>query len=138
MISVVIPTFNRMPVLERALKSVLNQSYQASQIIIVDDGSSDGTCDLISQNYPMVDYYFQNNQGVSSARNLGIQQSKFPWIALLDSDDKWLPNKCSILRFDPVKRLSTQTTSCPISIRRSIRCEPKKPAPPVTRILLRV
>lgn len=92
-ISVIIPTYNRANTLPRALDSVLAQSRPANEIIVIDDGSSDETCSLIQSDYPQVVYLHQPNAGVSAARNLGIKQAKGDWIALLDSDDEWLPEK---------------------------------------------
>jgi glycosyltransferase involved in cell wall biosynthesis len=86
-ISVVIPTYNRAVFLTRCIQSVLNQTLQADEIIVVDDGSTDDTKSVLSQ-FP-ISYIYQNNQGVSSARNLGILNAKNEWIAFLDSDDCW-------------------------------------------------
>ena len=90
-ISVIIPTFNRKHTLQRAIDSVLAQTFKPYEIIIVDDGSKDGTKEWLLQNYPSVQYIHQPNNGVSSARNKGIQISQGSWIALLDSDDEWMP-----------------------------------------------
>ncbi len=92
-ISVIIPTYNRRPVLGRAIDSVLNQSKPADEIIIIDDGSTDDTDIFIKESYPHVSYLYQKNTGISSARNLGIRTAKGEWIAFLDSDDEWLPQK---------------------------------------------
>jgi glycosyltransferase involved in cell wall biosynthesis len=92
-ISVVIPTYNRKHTLPRALDSVLAQSYQPFEIIVIDDGSTDGTANWFSNNYPSIQSISQSNQGVSAARNAGIKQSRGDWIALLDSDDEWTPDK---------------------------------------------
>ena len=92
-ISVVIPTFNRLIYLERAIKSVLNQTISVNEIIIVDDGSDDGTSEFIYSNYPNLKYIFQSNSGVSAARNTGIKAASSNWIAFLDSDDAWVTNK---------------------------------------------
>jgi glycosyltransferase involved in cell wall biosynthesis len=97
-ISVVIPTFNRLPRLIRAIDSVVDQSSPVDEIIIVDDGSDDGTENHIRANFPKVKFIYQSNQGVSTARNNGIKQAQYPWIALLDSDDSWLPNKIESIR----------------------------------------
>jgi len=91
--SVIIPSYNRAHLLSRALDSVLAQTLPATEIIVVDDGSSDHTTELISYHYPQVIYLRQENKGVSAARNRGIQYAKGEWIALLDSDDEWLPEK---------------------------------------------
>lgn len=92
-VSVVIPTFNRLPLLQRALSSVYAQTLPALEVIVVDDGSSDGTGRWITQHYPQVNYLWQPNRGVSAARNTGLRQVRGDWVALLDSDDEWLPAK---------------------------------------------
>tara|TARA_B100000073_G_scaffold159894_1_gene132060 strand:+ start:2871 stop:3698 length:828 start_codon:yes stop_codon:yes gene_type:complete len=92
-ISVIIPTFNRKKTLKRAIQSVLMQSYAPYEIIVIDDGSDDGTKEWLKDNYPNVKYIYQMNSGVSSARNKGIKFARGDWIALLDSDDEWLPSK---------------------------------------------
>lgn len=92
-ISVIIPTFNRREFITRALQSVSHQTLQPSEIIVVDDGSTDGTAELITNNYPHVLFLSQKHSGVSAARNKGIKYSNFEWIAFLDSDDEWLPHK---------------------------------------------
>lgn len=97
-ISVVIPTFNRLPTLVRAIDSVIGQTSPVDEIIVVDDGSNDGTEIEIRENYPQVKFIYQSNQGVSAARNKGIKQAQYPWIALLDSDDSWLPNNIEKIR----------------------------------------
>jgi len=92
-ISVIIPSYNRAHTLANALDSVLAQSYRASQIIVVDDASEDETALLLSH-YPDVEVVrMQSNQGVSAARNAGLAAANGEWIALLDSDDEWLPEK---------------------------------------------
>jgi glycosyltransferase involved in cell wall biosynthesis len=92
-ISVIIPTFNRKAVIGRALQSVYVQSHPADEVIVVDDGSTDGTAELIKKQFPATTYLYQENSGVSAARNAGILAAKGQWIAFLDSDDEWLPNK---------------------------------------------
>ena len=92
-ISVIIPTYNRRNTLPRAVESVLNQIYKPIEIIVVDDGSTDGAKEMCSEMYPLVRYIYQANSGVSSARNTGIKSASGDWIALLDSDDEWLPDK---------------------------------------------
>lgn len=96
-ISVVIPTYNRAIAIERAINSVLAQSHRPDEIIVVDDGSSDNTRQTIEKKYSgQVRYVYQPNLGVSCARNTGIKQSKGDWIALLDSDDEWKPEKLEL------------------------------------------
>ena len=95
-ISVVIPTLNRINSLQRALDSVINQTYKAAEIIVVDNGSSDGTLKFLREQYPKITILTENKIGVSSARNKGIKNSINQWIALLDSDDAWHPRKLEI------------------------------------------
>ncbi len=92
-LAVVIPTFNRRPLLERCLDSVHAQTRCPEEIIVVDDGSTDGTADWIQTLFPSIKLIAQENRGVSAARNAGIQAASCEWIAFLDSDDVWLPNK---------------------------------------------
>ncbi len=92
-ISVVIPTHNRAQILGRALDSVVGQTYPVKEIIVVDDGSTDDTQELLARCYPQVTIIAQQNRGVSAARNTGIKAARGNWIALLDSDDEWLPEK---------------------------------------------
>ncbi|MFQ5478868.1 MAG: glycosyltransferase family 2 protein [Candidatus Binatia bacterium] len=92
-VSVIVPTFNRAPLLGRALDSLLAQSRPCEEIVVVDDGSSDQTAELMRESYPGLGYLRQENRGVSAARNLGIHESSGEWLAFLDSDDQWLPDK---------------------------------------------
>jgi glycosyltransferase involved in cell wall biosynthesis len=97
-ISVIIPSFNRASTIQRALNSVISQTSPADEIIVIDDGSTDKTVELIQQHYPQVKLIRQANKGVSAARNAGIQSAQHEWIALLDSDDEWLPEKLQHIR----------------------------------------
>ena len=92
-ISVIIPTFNRLDLLKRAIDSVLNQSIKPYDIIVVDDGSIDDTSEMIQHKYKSINLIQQKNSGVSAARNNGIKNAQGDWIALLDSDDEWEKNK---------------------------------------------
>ena len=92
-ISVIIPSWNRADRLAAALDSVRAQSLVPHEVIVVDDGSTDNTRELLSRHYPEVRYLYQQNNGVSSARNTGIMAASGDWIALLDSDDRWEPLK---------------------------------------------
>lgn len=95
-ISVIIPSHNRGHLLPRALDSVLAQTRPPAEIIVVDDGSSDGTAAMLAADYPEVRCLRQPNEGVSGARNRGIMAAQGEWIALLDSDDQWQPEKLAI------------------------------------------
>ncbi len=92
-VSVIIPVYNRVKVIDRSINSVINQTYPINEIIVIDDGSNDGTYDLVKRNFPQVILKYQENKGVSNARNVGIKLAKSKWIAFLDSDDEWLPKK---------------------------------------------
>ncbi|MDY0290963.1 MAG: glycosyltransferase [Desulfuromonadaceae bacterium] len=95
-VSVIIPTFNNIEYIGASIDSVLAQSYANIEIIIIDDGSSDGTGEFISNKYktsPNVKYFFKENNGVSSARNTGIEKSSGDLIAFLDADDLYVENK---------------------------------------------
>lgn len=93
-VTAIIPTFNRASYLLEAIKSVENQTQKVDEIIIIDDGSNDNTKELVSSLH--VKYIYQENRGVSNARNLGIELASNDWIAFLDSDDTWQPNKIEI------------------------------------------
>ena len=92
-VSVVIPTYNRINFLFRAIDSVLKQTYPIHQIIVVDNNSTDNTSEILRNKYPKIEILFEQEKGVSFARNKGIKFSKSDWIALLDSDDAWKPEK---------------------------------------------
>lgn len=98
LIDVILPTFNRSHVLERAIDSVLAQSNQSFQLYVIDDGSTDETAAMLLKylDHPQVHCLRQENKGVSAARNMGIKHSQSEWIAFLDSDDEWLPQKLEI------------------------------------------
>jgi glycosyltransferase involved in cell wall biosynthesis len=97
-ISAVIPTYNRAHSIGRAVKSVLEQTSPVDELIVVDDGSTDRTAEAIAEFGPRVRYIQQENSGVSAARTRGIVESKSEWIAFLDSDDEWLPEKIALQR----------------------------------------
>ena len=92
-ISVIIPTLNRLNFLSNCIKSILSQTYPADEIILVDNKSTDGTVNDIKDKFKMVKILIEKKKGVSSARNLGIVNSKNDWVAFLDSDDEWMPDK---------------------------------------------
>lgn len=92
--SIIIPTFNRAAFLETAINSVLNQTYPNFELIIINDGSNDSTKHLIdSYSDIRLSYSYHPNHGVSFSRNKGLAASKGEFIAFLDSDDRWAPEK---------------------------------------------
>ncbi len=92
-VTTIIPTFNRAELLAQALESVLQQSVTPDEIIVVDDGSTDDTPEVLLLHKDRVRIIRQENRGVSAARNRGIQNARHEWLAFLDSDDLWLPRK---------------------------------------------
>lgn len=95
-LSVVIPVYNREQAVARAIESVLNQTRQPLEILVVNDGSTDGTLRALKRYKPHIIILNQEHRGVSAARNRGIKRAKGQWIALLDSDDEWLPKKLAM------------------------------------------
>mgnify|MGYP003661299564 CR=1 FL=1 len=90
MFSVIIPLYNKKHYVSRAIDSVLNQTFQDFEVIVVNDESTDGGVELVKEKYgEQVHLLNQKNQGVSVARNTGIEQAQFPYIAFLDADDYW-------------------------------------------------
>ena len=128
LISIVLPTFNRRRFLEQAVSSVVNQTFREWELLVVDDGSDDESWKTIQKFHDSRIYYlYQQNQGVSRARNTGIQLSRFPWICFLDSDDYWKPTKLQrqleILERHPEYRVIYTDE---IWIRKGRRVNPKK------------
>jgi glycosyltransferase involved in cell wall biosynthesis len=91
-ISVVIPVYNGAAFIQRALDSVFTQTYPATEIIVIDDGSTDGTAEILVYNQPAVQVITQPNSGRSVARNAGMLAAKGDYVAFLDADDQFLPN----------------------------------------------
>ena len=89
LVSVVIPTYNRAAFVGKAVDSVLNQTFTDYEVIVVDDGSTDDTREQLNKYGSGIRYIYQENQGVSAARNTGIAASRGEWLAFLDSDDEW-------------------------------------------------
>jgi glycosyltransferase involved in cell wall biosynthesis len=104
LVSVIIPVYNSECYLSEAIESVLSQTYRSLELIVVDDGSTDRTRD-IALSFPELIYIYQANSGTSAARNRGIHVAKGDYIAFLDADDLWLPDKITLqiaaFIFDP-------------------------------------
>lgn len=93
-VSIIIPTYNRADLIVKTIETVIKQTYHNFEIIVVDDGSTDNTEDVISKiNDNRIRYIYQKNAGPSAARNNGIRNVRGEWIAFLDSDDLWMPEK---------------------------------------------
>src|SRR5215207_1289449 len=94
-VSVVLPTYNRAPLLGRSIQSVLGQSYGDFELLVIDDGSTDGTDGVVAAfGDPRVRYVqLERNRGAGAARSVGIRMSRGRFLAFQDSDDEWLPSK---------------------------------------------
>lgn len=117
-VSVIIPTFNSAHFLEEALDSVLAQTVAPQEIIVVDDGSTDDTAARLQRYAGRIHYRYQRNQGVSAARNQGLDLATQEFVAFLDADDVWHPRKLEVqlaaFRFSPeLGLLGTRAFSWP-------------------------
>lgn len=97
-ISVVIPTYNRAHLVVRAVRSVLQQCREGDEVVVVDDGSTDNTKDVLSPYLGRISYISIPNGGAGRARNIGMELAKNPLVAFLDSDDEWMPGKLDLQR----------------------------------------
>jgi len=126
-VSVIIPTYNRREFLREAIESVLAQSFRDFELIVVDDGSRDGTYELVKGYGDRVLYLWQPNRGPAAARNRGAEVARGYYLAFLDSDDLWLPKKLeqqiSFMEAHPGARICYTDE---IWIRRGRRVNPKK------------
>ena len=96
-VSVVISTYNRSKLLPHAIRSVLSQDRQDFEIIVIDDGSTDETSQVVACfSDPRIRYFYQTNSGLAAGRNAGISESRGKYIVFLDDDDVFLPNKLSV------------------------------------------
>jgi len=97
MFSVVIPLYNKERSVKNTIESVLNQTFQDFEVIVVNDGSTDNSLEVVkSFNDERIRIINQKNSGVSSARNRGIKEAKYEWIAFLDADDLWEITICKL------------------------------------------
>ena len=110
-VSVVIPAYNAQRYIGRAIDSVLGQTHPAQEIIVVDDGSTDGTCSVVEGYGDRVRLIRQDNAGAGAARNAGITTGQGEWIAFLDADDEWLPEKLA-LQMDQLARHGALDWTC--------------------------
>ncbi len=109
-VSVILPVYNGERYLAEAIESVLSQSYQSFELIVIDDGSTDRSRE-IAQSFPLIKYVFQANRGVAAARNRGIEISRGEFLTFLDADDLWLPEKLALqmeaFEYDPALEIVT-------------------------------
>jgi glycosyltransferase involved in cell wall biosynthesis len=96
LISVIIPVYNGELYLAEAINSVINQNYQPLEIIVIDDGSTDKTAEIVNSFGSVLTYFYQENMGTAAARNYGISKAKGDYFAFLDADDLWVENKLKI------------------------------------------
>jgi glycosyltransferase involved in cell wall biosynthesis len=96
LVSIIIPAFNYGRFITTAVESALSQTYLPVEVIVVDDGSTDNTRELLARYGNRLKYIYQDNKGLSAARNTGIRAAKGEWIALLDADDVWHQQKLKV------------------------------------------
>jgi len=96
LISCIVPVYNGEVYLDETLDSIFAQTYSPIEVIVVDDGSTDGTADLIGKRRDEITYLHQENQGPGAARNFGIKKAAGDFLAFLDADDLWSPEKLSM------------------------------------------
>jgi glycosyltransferase involved in cell wall biosynthesis len=116
-VSVVIPTYERAAKVQNAIRSVLAQTYSSLEVIVVDDGSSDGTGRILKDIFgDQIRFYSQANQGVSVARNKGVEEARGEWIAFLDSDDLWEKEKLE-WQFKALEQFGPHCRACYSDVR---------------------
>lgn len=117
LISIIVPVYNVKPYLEKCVYSITNQTYKNIEVLLIDDGSTDGSdemCDRLAEEDDRIIVIHQSNKGLSAARNVGIDNSKGEWIAFLDSDDWVEPTMYEeLLRLAKTKK--TQISSCAVN-----------------------
>lgn len=124
-VSVVIPTHNRADKVGKTIDSALAQTFTDLEVIVVDDGSSDGTRRILGETHgDRIRYFFQRNQGASVARNRGIEEARGEWIAFLDSDDLWEKDKLEC-QLKTLEQFSPQCGACYTDVRFFNHPEPR-------------
>jgi glycosyltransferase involved in cell wall biosynthesis len=125
-VSVIIPTYNRWPMVAEAVESVLKQAYSFFELIVVDDGSTDSTTERLKKYGSIVRVLSQQRSGVAAARNYGVSSARGRYIAFLDSDDFWLPQKLGIQTSFMQQHPDVQICQTEeIWIRRGVKVNPK-------------
>lgn len=112
MISIIVPLYNKAATIERCIKSVLAQTYDDWELLIIDDGSTDASSEIVDKysGNEKIHYHYKKNGGVSSARNLGIKLAKGEWITYIDADDYFLPEALQIL-FELTFKMQTKISA---------------------------
>jgi glycosyltransferase involved in cell wall biosynthesis len=108
-ISAIIPTYNREKTITRAIESMLSQQYPPAEILIIDDGSEDHTEAILKKYGEKIRYIYQTNSGVAAARNRGVREAHYEWVAFLDSDDYWFPHH--LQRISEVMKITKEKAS---------------------------
>lgn len=127
LVSVILPTFNRWPMVGEAVRSVLQQTFGLFELIVVDDGSTDQTVDKLALSDRRLTLISTDRKGVSAARNTGVLRSTGQFIAFLDSDDLWLPDKLSCQTAYMMGHPDTEICQTEeIWVRNGVRVNPKK------------
>lgn len=127
LVSVIIPTYNRWPMVREAVESVLGQSLKGSELIVVDDGSGDGTVEGLRRYGSALRLLCQSRRGVAAARNLGVRSCSGRYLAFLDSDDLWRPAKLEVqLSFMESRPEAQICQTEEVWMRRGSRVNPKK------------
>ena len=117
-VSIIMPTYNRKNVISRAIDSILKQTFQQFELIIIDDGSDDNTKEYVKRKYQRffqinkIKYFKLNHKGISYARNIGLKQAKGNLISYLDSDNEWNPNYLEQMVFELTKTDSFNCAYC--------------------------
>lgn len=112
-VSIIVPTYNRAKYVTEAIDSILAQTFLDFELIVIDDGSTDNTKDVLNRYGDRIIYIYQTNSGVGTARNVGIRHARGEWLAFLDSDDIWLPEylSCQMDRAKQEPRICTHMTN---------------------------
>src|SRR5215210_6649119 len=126
-ITVVIPTYNRVDLLGEAIDSALAQDWPEFEVVVIDDGSTDETPQLLSAYGDRVRVIHQENAGESNARNAGVSAARHELVALLDSDNRWLPGKLrrQMVLFRPTRHLNSRSPATQPSVSATARCRPR-------------
>jgi glycosyltransferase involved in cell wall biosynthesis len=122
-VAVVVPAYNAAATIEQALTSAMRQERPPAEVVVVDDGSRDGTAEVVARAFPAVTLVRTENRGPSAARNEGLARVRSPWVAFLDADDEWHPAKLRLQLSVLAKHPGAKLVACAWT-----RGEPRLPA----------